>query len=156
MNYVFTLCKHDFHCLRLHEKRTKVLHLMYVTGRVFISHRRSENSPFTEYTEFSGSERAIAYNYFLFRHGAFLQYSPVKLHLSPATRILSENVTNVSKVSTIERIYLLGYRFEKTLFVKRKYYEYNCRMTARIKSRTIAHMNYNDPTYNIAQSLLNR
>ena len=25
-----------------------------------------------------------------------------------------------------------------------------------IKSRTIAHMNYNDPTHNIAQSLFNR
>ena len=40
--------------------------------------------------EFSG-ECSIAYDYFLLRFGPLSKYSPVTLHLSPATNILNEN-----------------------------------------------------------------
>ena len=45
---------------------------------------------FVYYAEFSGL-LSVAYDYFLFRFGAFSKYSPVLLHLSPATKILNED-----------------------------------------------------------------
>ena len=42
------------------------------------------------YAKLSG-KCLVAYDCLLFKHGASFKYSPVTSHLSPATRILSEN-----------------------------------------------------------------
>ena len=71
--------------------------------RVFIRHQRLQNSPLTMYTEIS-SQCLVAYDYFFFHLGMepFFKYSPVMLHLIPATRILDENPENVHQVLTLE------------------------------------------------------
>ena len=62
----------------------RIQHLSII--RVFIGHRRSENSPFT--TQISPANVCL----FLYLDKKSLsEYSRVTLYLSPATRILNEN-----------------------------------------------------------------